>query len=87
MLQGELAAETAHLWVADKTTRIAWYQKLIEDLDSYLADDDLDPRLRHRYSCDVATLHHRVAEEKCDLRSNIEIDAGPKLKSEVIGRI
>ena len=35
VLQGELATETDHLWVAGKTARIAWYQKLIEDLDSH----------------------------------------------------
>jgi hypothetical protein len=33
VLQGELARETMHLLVAYKTTRIARYQTLIEDLD------------------------------------------------------
>lgn len=46
MLLGEVAHEASHMWVADKVTRIAWRLKLIEDMDGYLADPDLDPHLR-----------------------------------------
>jgi hypothetical protein len=58
---------SANLWVADKVTRIAFYQKLIEDLDGYLADPDLDLRLRHRYTPEVASMLRAVAEEKGEL--------------------
>lgn len=55
--------------MADKVTRIAFCQKLIEDLDGYLADPDpdLDLRLRHRYTPEVASMLRAVAEEKGEL--------------------
>jgi hypothetical protein len=86
VLQGELASETTHLWVADKVTRIAWYQKLIEDLDSYLADPELDLRLRHRYTNDVASMLKAVAEEKGELPTRVQLDSGSgALRTEVVG--
>jgi hypothetical protein len=39
-----------------KTSRIAWYQKLIEDLDTHLPDENLGLRLRHRYAREVAQM-------------------------------
>jgi hypothetical protein len=75
-LQGELATETDHLWVADKTARIAWRQKLAEDLDGYLSDPDLDRRLRVRYVREINSLLRNVAEEKGELptRSHAEVE-------------
>jgi hypothetical protein len=81
------ARETANRGIADKTARIAWYQKLIEDLDGYLADPDLDLRLRSRYTREVASMLKAVAEEKGELptRSTIELESGPTLFHSVEG--
>ena len=84
MLQGELATETDHLWIADKTTRIAWLQKLAEDLDKYLSDEDLDPRLRNRLTLEVALLLHKVAEEKGELRTQVEVKSALPLGSRLV---
>jgi hypothetical protein len=35
VLQGELSAETAQLWITDKVTRAAWHQKLAEEFDGH----------------------------------------------------
>jgi hypothetical protein len=59
--------------VADKTTRIAFLQKLIEDLDIHLSDDDLDPRLRNRLTREVAQLLRNVANEKGELRTRLDL--------------
>jgi hypothetical protein len=85
VLLGEVDAEAAHAWVANKVARIDWYQKLIEDLEIRLADEDLDPRVRSRFTRDVAQLLRAVAEEKGELRTQIELDAGPRVISDVIG--
>jgi hypothetical protein len=85
VLQGELASETTHLWVADKTARIAWYQKMIEDLDGYLADDELDLSVRHRYTREVASMLRAVTEEKGELRSTVEVESAPVLRHIVEG--
>lgn len=87
VLQGELATATDHLWIADKVTRIAWCQKLCEDLDSYLADPDLDLRVRHRYTREVASILHQASELLGELptRSTIEVESGSVLRHEVVG--
>ena len=85
VLLGDVDAETAHSWVAKKAARIDWYQKLIEDLEIRLADEDLDPRVRSRFTRDVAQLLRSVAEEKGELRTQLEVEAGPRLTTEVIG--
>jgi hypothetical protein len=87
VLLGEVDAEAAHLWVADKTTRIAWLQKLIEDLDSHLSDPDLDLRLRSRYTREVASMLKAVAEEKGELPTRVQLDSGsgPLVRSEIVG--
>jgi hypothetical protein len=73
----ELTAEASHLWVVDKTKRLAWLQKLIEDLDSYLADEGLDPRLRVRYTRELRSLLHDVSELVSELPSRIAVEGEP----------
>ena len=86
VLQGELASETSHLWMADGVTKIAWYEKLAEDLDGYLADPDLDLRVRHRYTLAVATLLHKAAELLGQLPTrSVAIESAPTLRSEIVG--
>ena len=45
-LLGEVDVEAAHLWISSKVIRIATRQKLAEDLERHLANDDLDPRVQ-----------------------------------------
>jgi hypothetical protein len=52
VLQGELSAETAH-WGSRTRSRVRPAQKLAEEFDGHLADPELDPRLRTRYSREV----------------------------------
>jgi hypothetical protein len=85
MLLGEVSDEASHMWVSDKVTRIAWRLKWIEDLDAHLADPDLDPQLRSRYTRDAAMLLRAVAEELGELRTQVDVDTGPTLTSAVIG--
>jgi hypothetical protein len=85
VLLGEVDAEAAHLWVSDKTRRIACLQKWIEDLDTRLADEELDLRVRSRLTRDAAQLLRSVAEEKGELRSIVEVDSGPVLTRIVEG--
>jgi hypothetical protein len=67
-------------------TRIAWYEKLAEDLEIHLADDDLDLRLRHRYTCDVAMLLHKVSELMGEpTRTTIQFESAPALRHHVVG--
>jgi hypothetical protein len=79
-----LDVETAHLWIADKVARIAWYQKLVENLDGHLADPDLDLRLRQRYT---ASLLHHVSDLKGELptRTTVQVEAVPTIRNEIVG--
>lgn len=70
--------------MADKVTRIAWLQKMIEDLDSYLSDDGLDLRVRHRYTREIASMLKAVAEEKGELRTQLDVTTTPLTDFDVI---
>jgi hypothetical protein len=84
----ELTAEASHLWVVDKTKRLAWLQKLIEDLDSYLADEGLDPRLRVRPARELRSLLHDVSELGSELPSRIAVEGEPvAIRSHLVGRV
>jgi hypothetical protein len=72
------------MWIADKATRIAWRAKLAEDLDARLDDDDLEPRLRSRYTRDIDMLLHKVAEELGELRTKVDVTTTPLTDFDVI---
>jgi hypothetical protein len=68
-------------------TKAAWMEKYAEELDSYLADPELDLRVRHRYTLAVATLLHKASELLGQLPTRVQLDSGsgPVLRSEVVG--
>jgi hypothetical protein len=72
-LLGEVDVEAAHLWVSSKANRIAHRQKLLEGLERLLADEALDPRLVPRMTREYNALLRAVAEEKGELRTQVEV--------------
>jgi hypothetical protein len=79
-LQGELAGETSHIRVANQAKRIAIRNKLIEDMEIRLDGEDLDPRVRSRFTRDIDMLQKSVAEELGQLpprTSKVEVAHSP----------
>jgi nucleotide-binding universal stress UspA family protein len=76
-LQGELNAETAHLWVSDKAAILAYYQMMLDRLKPKLDDPDLDDRSRSRFDRDAKALLHDCSELNGDLptRTRVELEA------------
>jgi hypothetical protein len=78
-MRGELQAQVADLWIADKKRRIAWRQKLAEDIDVHLEDEELDLKDRHHLTRNVDQLLRSAAEELGDLpaRTVLQVQLPP----------
>jgi len=73
-LQGELNAETAHLWVSDKAEIMAYYQLLLDRLKPLLTDPNLDDRSRSRFDRDAKALLRDCSELNGDLKHQVQMD-------------
>ena len=82
-LQGELNAETADVWITSKAQLKDFYWKHYEDLDTRLADPDLDDRVAVRLTREVVSILHKLSELMGWLpaRTAVEVDA-PRFMSE-----
>ena len=61
-LQGELNAETSHLWISDQAKVKARMQDSLDLAWSFAEDDELDPRGRFRYQRQHDSLLHQINE-------------------------
>jgi hypothetical protein len=75
VLQGALAEETKHLWVADKVKVAERYQDTIDDLYADFQDTE-DLRLKSRLARDLAPLMHAAADlyGLFPMRSKVDLD-------------
>jgi hypothetical protein len=75
-LQGEVHAESAHLWVTEKAEILAYYQSMLDTLRSKVSDSEVDDRVQSRAVRNAQKLLHDCSELDglLQARSKVELE-------------